>query len=151
MHELLLSWINEVSVSRTEAGVLSVLTRAAHHLGFEHAAYGLRRPVPITKPQIMMLSTYPDEWKERYIKGQYIALDPTVRSALGSDAPITWSGKDTSSDSKFWDEASSFGIVHGWSAASRGADGTVGLLTLSRSSNLVSATERASKIGRAHV
>ncbi|GAB2916402.1 N-acyl-homoserine lactone dependent regulator BpsR2 [Paraburkholderia jirisanensis] len=143
MHELLLSWISEVSASRTEADVLSVLNRAARQLGFEYAAYGMRRPFPITKPQIIMASTYPDEWKARYIEGRYIEVDPTVRNALGADGPVAWSGKDKRGDGAFWDEASAFGIVHGWSAASRGADGTTGLLTLSRSTSPITATEQA--------
>ncbi|MCX4166322.1 MULTISPECIES: autoinducer binding domain-containing protein [Paraburkholderia] len=124
--------------------MLAVLIRAAQHLGFDHAAYGIRYPVPITKPQIIMTSTYPDEWKARYFERQYIGVDPTVKNALATDSPVAWTGNDTGKHGSFWDEASSFGIVHGWSAASRGADGTVGLLTLARNSCPISPGERIS-------
>jgi LuxR family quorum-sensing system transcriptional regulator SolR len=144
MHPLFLSWIDKISVSKTESEILSVLTQAASVLGFEYVAYGIRRPFPITKPQIVMLSTYPEEWQARYVAAKYVEVDPTVKVALGRNEPVTWSGDSGSHESDFWEEASSFGIIHGWSSASRGADGTIGLLTLSRSAGVIGATEKAS-------
>ncbi|CAB3775202.1 autoinducer binding domain-containing protein [Paraburkholderia humisilvae] len=144
MHELLWVWLNEVSASESNEAVLAALARVARDLGFDHAAYGMRRPVPITKPQIIMVSTYPEEWQARYIKERYVEIDPTVKGAICVDTPLTWSSNAGDSVGQFWEEAMSVGILHGWSAVSRGADGTVGLLTLSRKSGRIGAAECAS-------
>lgn len=150
MHALVPFWLDEFSRSESPEDVLSVLTRAAAALGFEYAAYGMRRPFPISNRQTIMTSNYPDQWGKRYIEAKYVDIDPVVRTAIGCDRPVVWSSKSAAAKGEFWAEASSFGIVHGWSSASRGADGTVGLLTLSRSSDIIGASEKASNQSIVH-
>ncbi|WP_246793603.1 LuxR family transcriptional regulator [Burkholderia perseverans] len=147
MHVLVPNWLDEFSRCKSYDEVLAVLTRAASALGFEYAAHGMRKPFPIHNRQTVMISNYPDTWRERYVHARYVEVDPVVRAALGSNEPVVWSAGSGLSAAEFWGEASSFGIVEGWSAASRGANGTVGLLTLSRSDDLISEAEQASYRG----
>ncbi|ABC34774.1 N-acyl-homoserine lactone dependent regulator BpsR2 [Burkholderia thailandensis] len=142
MHDFLQFWLNEFSRSENPQHVNSVLTRAAATLGYEYAAYGMRRPFPISNPQILMVSNYPDRWQERYIEARFANVDSAVKAALGSDRPVTWSASTNASKSAFWAEALSFGIAHGWSSASRGADGTIGVLSLSRRQDAIDTAEK---------
>ncbi|WP_076927704.1 N-acyl-homoserine lactone dependent regulator BpsR2 [Burkholderia pseudomallei] len=142
MHDFLQFWLNEFSRSENPQHVISVLTRAAATLGYEYAAYGMRRPFPISNPPILMVSNYPARWQERYIEARFANIDGAVKAALGSDLPVTWSAPANASKSAFWAEALSFGIAHGWPSASRGADGAIGVLTLSRTQDPIDTAEK---------
>ncbi|MBY4767277.1 LuxR family transcriptional regulator [Burkholderia ambifaria] len=142
MHALIKFWLNEFSASENPDHINSVLTHAASALGLEYATYAMRRPFPICNRQIVMVSNCPVRWRERYIDAQFINIDPVFKAAIGSDEPVVWSAQHGASRSRFWDEALSFGIAHGWSSVSRGADGTLGILTLSRSSDPIEPAEK---------
>lgn len=110
-------------------------------LGFEHCSYVLRQPLPIAQPAMHWGSTYPQAWLDRYMERNYFEIDPLVQRALGSDVPVVWSDRSIERSPEFWEEARSFGINHGWAVSSRGRDHAVGLLTVAREHNAVSAKE----------
>lgn len=133
--------LHALSTAESEEDVVVALTRAARDLGFDYWAYGLRVPVPITRPKIFMVNNYPQDWKDRYAQENYIAVDPTVAHALNSVLPLRWSEEVFASCPAFWEEARARGLRFGWAQPCYSAKGIAGLLTLARSHDELSGKE----------
>jgi LuxR family transcriptional regulator, quorum-sensing system regulator SolR len=120
------------------------LGRAVNDFGFEFFAFGIRMPFPLTAPEFGLVTNYPARWQEQYQACRYLSIDPTVRHGLRSVSPVLWSSFDE--EPYFWEEARGFGLHHGWAQPSRGLEGTVGMLTLSRSGDSIQPDEVAEKL-----
>lgn len=118
-----------------------MLASFADKLGFEWCAYGLRAPLPVIGPETLLLNNYPPLWQARYREGNYLAVDPTVSQGLRSSLPVIWSDQLFISARGLWEEARSFGLRYGWAQSSRDAQGFVGMLTLARSVEQLTAAE----------
>jgi LuxR family transcriptional regulator len=125
--------------------LFEALVSFAKELDFDYCAYGLRLPLPISRPKFVMFNNYPVEWQRRYEENNYIDKDPTVKNGLRSLFPIVWSEDFASPDQAFWEEAYSFGLRVGWAQSARDAKGAVGMLTLARSGKAFSPTELRNK------
>lgn len=138
-------WTQDVLGRLDEASepsqVLAQISVAARHLGFEHCAYGLRTLVPFTRPRTLMLSTYDERWNRRYISAGYLQVDPTVAHAVHSGAPLVWSDEVFRTAPQMWDEARSFGLRVGWAQSVFEPDARVGMLSLARSDEPLTAAE----------
>jgi DNA-binding CsgD family transcriptional regulator len=121
------------------------VSRGACELGFEYCAYGVCRATPFTNPRVAMLSNYDPRWKARYDTAGYMAVDPTVRHARRSHEPLVWSDALFASAPELWGEAQSFGLRVGWAQSCFDADGSVGLLSLSRSREALTDVEILAK------
>ncbi|QDQ25972.1 LuxR family transcriptional regulator [Chitinimonas arctica] len=118
---------------------------AAVALGFEYCAYGLRVPLPLSNPKMIILNNYPVAWQQRYQEQGYLRRDATVLHGQHSQTPIIWSDQVFASVAEMWDEAQAFGLRHGWAQSSCTANGVGGMLTLARSSGPITAEELQSK------
>lgn len=114
-------------------GIFDRTKTAAQALGFEFCAYGIRVPVPVTKPQVFMLNNYPEPWQRRYQEAGYVLKDPTVQHGRQSQTPIVWSESLFDSVPALWAEARSYGLRVGWAQSSLDGHGVGGMLTLARS------------------
>lgn len=123
------------------AGLFGVLSRAARELGFDYCAYGMRMPLPLSNPSTFMLNNYPAAWQARYAQQGYLANDPTVKHGMTSLLPLAWSESLFSGARPLWEDARAAGLQVGWVQSSRTPDGAVGLLTLARSHEALSASE----------
>jgi LuxR family transcriptional regulator len=56
------------------------LTRIARNWGFEHCAYGMRAPLPVAEPEIVMLNDYTPAWQKHYQAHGYLR---STRSCSG--------------------------------------------------------------------
>lgn len=121
------------------------ITAVAKSLGFEYCAYGIRMPLPISRPSVAMFSNYSAEWQRCYKERGYLLVDPTVQHALKSTLPIVWSNHLFESAREMWEEARSYGLHIGWAQASRDASGAIGLLTLARSADELTTQELAAR------
>lgn len=88
-----------------------------------------------------MLNNYSTDWQERYVRQNYLAVDPTVRHGMTSVAPLIWAGSGQTASSPFWDDAHDHGLRVGWAQSSFDARGVVGMLTLARSSEALTPKE----------
>ncbi|MDZ7811094.1 MAG: LuxR family transcriptional regulator [Arhodomonas sp.] len=84
----------------------------------------------------MVISGHPDEWRERYQRHGYIALDPAVQHSVSHTRPARWSeflaAPDTpSASAEVLFEAAEFGLASGLCLPVRGSRGEVGLLSFS--------------------
>ena len=135
--------LEQTEGSTCEHELFDKIVKAAQALGFEHCAYGLRIPIPLSRPNTVILNNYPRLWRERYADRGYVLTDPTVLHGRNSQVPLVWCNKVFGGARKLWDEAQSFGLRHGWLQSSLDAMGVGGMLSLSRSSGGVTSEELA--------
>lgn len=114
-------------------------------LGFDHCAYGLRMPLPLTNPKTLTFNNYPTAWQTQYQAKNYLEIDPTVQNAMRSFLPILWTDELFCPARDLWEEARSFGLRYGWAQSIRDFNGTVGMLTLARSNEPITETELNAK------
>jgi len=113
--------------------VFNELISLGHQLEFEYIAYGLRSPLPLTRPKIEMFNNYPVAWQARYKEEGYINKDPTVHLGMRTLLPIIWSDDLFVSARDLWEDARSFGLQVGVAKSVRDEFGISGMLTLARS------------------
>jgi LuxR family transcriptional regulator len=126
-------FLHALSSASGEGEIFQELVVAAHGLGFEYCAYGIRFPLPMSNPKVLMLSAYPAGWHERYQSAGYVHHDPTVLHGRRTQAPVIWSDALFASAPELWAEARSAGVRVGWAQSSLDANGIGGMLTLARS------------------
>jgi DNA-binding CsgD family transcriptional regulator len=129
----------------SEKVVFDALQAEAYRLGFEHCAYGLRLAVPVSNPKVITLNNYPTAWQARYMEAGYLQVDPSVRHGRLSQEPLVWTDDVFASARPLWDEARDHGLRVGWAQSSLDGFGVGGMLTLSRSGELLGAQELAAK------
>jgi LuxR family transcriptional regulator len=130
---------------QSEQQLFQTMLSFSEELGFDHCAYGLRTPLPLTNPKIFMFNNYPTAWQAQYQAKNYLAIDPTVQHAMRSLLPILWTDDLFRPASDLWEEACSFGLRYGWAQSIRDFNGTVGMLTLARSNEPITKTELEAK------
>lgn len=119
--------------AETEVDLFAVLSRAANELDFEYCSYGMRMPLPISRPKVFMLNNYPQDWQQRYTQENYLVVDPTVTHGTRSVIPFVWTDKAIASCRPFWEDAREHGLKVGWAQSCHDAKGVGGMLTLARS------------------
>lgn len=134
-------FISQMQSIQGEAELFDLIQSEARELGFEHSAYGLKLPLNMTKPKVVMFNNYSQRWQQRYVDENYLAIDPIVNHGGRSTTPVVWSDDEMSGDSAFWEEARSHGLQYGWAQASTNTQGIRGLLTLTRSNEPLSESE----------
>lgn len=147
------SWNEEVlqvlQSINCENQMIAKVAEWARKLEFDYCAYGLRMPLPLSRPGTVMLSNYPDVWHDKYLAQGYQNIDPTVRQAqCAAQAPIIWTDNLFASARELWEEARSFGLQSGMAQVCRDAGGSGGMLTLARSGEPVTLTEYQAKANR---
>ncbi len=119
--------------------------KAARDLGFEYCAYGLRTPLPITNPKMIVLSNYPSAWQARYTEAGYLDIDPTILHCRRNQHPLIWSDAVFANVPQLWAESQAAGLRVGWTQSILNGFGVIGLLTLARSVEPLTAEELATK------
>jgi len=142
------TWQEHFASVQTEAELLSVLAQAARQLGFEYCAVGMRLPLPLSNPKIVMLNNYTPAWRERYEAARYFSVDPTIAHALLSTQPVLWSDQVFASAANLWEDARAHGLQIGWAQPVHDIKGTASLLTLARSNDAMSSLEARDKAPR---
>ena len=142
------TWQEHFASVQTEAELLSVLAQAARQLGFEYCAVGMRLPLPLSNPKIVMLNNYTPAWRERYEAARYLSVDPTIAHALLSTQPVLWSDQVFASAANLWEDARAHGLQIGWAQPVHDIKGTASLLTLARSHEAMSSLEAGDKAPR---
>lgn len=119
--------------ARNEQQLFDELVKVVRKLGFDRCSYGVRPPMPLTQPRIMLFDNYPAAWHDRYVAQNYMAIDPTVQHGLRSLLPLIWSDEVFTEARNFWEDARSQGLRYGWAQPCRDPNGVAGMLTVSRS------------------
>jgi LuxR family transcriptional regulator len=125
----------------TAEEAFEVIKRAAAELGFPYCAYGQRTALPLSRPEVRIVSNYPAEWQALYLERGYAARDPSVRRAASGKHSVIWNAQEDNDDAQFWNEAASFGLKHGWAQASRDCFFNLGMLSLVRDTEAITLAE----------
>ncbi|MFC0136264.1 LuxR family transcriptional regulator [Massilia eurypsychrophila] len=145
LHHQIVDWQESTSASfaaaKTQAEFLDVLKNAALDVGFEYCALGLLFPLPFTKPQMFMMNNYSAAWRQRYVDGDYLRVDPTVAHARTSSKPVIWSDSVFATAPAMWDDARDHKLHVGWAQPTHDKKGVAGLFTLARGGGPISAGE----------
>jgi LuxR family transcriptional regulator len=141
------SWQEEQLHSLLNAGsesdLFNALAKCAAKLGFESCSYGLRAPLPVSSPKVVLLNNYSASWQESYVRNNYLMIDPTVAHGMRSVLPLVWSDSIFASCRGFWEDAQSHGLRVGWAQSCHDARGIGSLLTLARPHDELSGAELA--------
>ncbi|MBL4595624.1 MAG: LuxR family transcriptional regulator [Robiginitomaculum sp.] len=88
-----LSVIEEIESQEHEEDVLAIFYKFITKFGFNSVLIGqLVNPILKQKSDLpIALSTWPDEWSERWLKEKYIIHDPITQYLLKSRKPFLWS------------------------------------------------------------
>ena len=104
---------------------------------YDYFIYGAQFPVSLVRPQILILSGYPDEWRQHYTASGYLEIDPTVHYCRNNIVPIDWMNLtvDLANDvdaiaREFMHEAHSFGLKSGASFPVHGSRGELAMLSM---------------------
>ncbi len=133
MHTWRETYLNSFAAAKSESEVFREFSTASRELGFEHCSFGMRVPFPISSPRFVLQSDYPDAWRERYVRDNYFAIDPTVRHGLTQSLPLTWQANGQTQSADFWEEAAHHGLRYGWCMPAGCRNGPIGLVTMVRS------------------
>jgi LuxR family transcriptional regulator len=128
-----------------ERQVFTMVAELARGLGFDYCTYGLRTPIPLTRPKTAMYSNYPLAWQTIYQEKGYLDIDPTVQRAIRSLSPVLWSDDLFAPTPELWEEARSFGLRAGLAQICRDVSGMTGLLVLARAGDAITITEWQTK------
>ncbi|WP_341686310.1 autoinducer binding domain-containing protein [Limnohabitans sp.] len=134
-----------VSPEHDSESIFIKIQNAVRDLGFEYVSFGLQLPYPVTRPKILLLDNYPDAWRQRYAEQQHMLNDPTVINGRISTKPMIWSDETFAANLALWSDVQDFGISTGWAQSSLMIDGSASLLSLSRSSGQLTASELEAK------
>ncbi|CAB3728353.1 autoinducer binding domain-containing protein [Paraburkholderia rhynchosiae] len=113
----------------------------AEQLGFEYCCYGIRMPLPVSKPTVKIFDTYPPGWMAHYRTSGFLDIDPTVRAGLRSADQIVWPHSMNDEAPRLWSDAHDFGIKIGVARSSWTVHGAFGLLTMSRHADPLTPSE----------
>ncbi len=140
--------ITEPACSETE--VFARIELAAKSMGFDHCAYGLRVPWPLTNPKILMMNNYSSVWQKRYAEAGYLLIDPTVQHGRQSQTPLVWTEDVFAGSRQLWEDARAHGLSVGWAQSSLDSNGVGGMLSLARSHDLLTPKELRAKENQMH-
>ncbi len=128
-----------------EYRVFDKIAEIARKLGFDHCSYGIRASLPVSRQRIAIFDTYPTEWRDRYVRQNYLTVDPTVQHGLRSLLPIVWTDELFERARDFWEDARAYDLRYGWAQPCRDAQGVLGMLSVVRSHDELSPTEMQEK------
>ncbi|AXE94931.1 autoinducer binding domain-containing protein [Paraburkholderia sp. DD10] len=118
--------------AKDEYELFEKIASFAERLGFEYCCYGIRMPLPVSKPTVAIFDTYPPGWMTHYHVNRFLDIDPTVRAGMRSADLIVWPQSTHDEAQRLWSDARDFGIKVGVAHPSWTTHGAFGLLTMSR-------------------
>ncbi len=106
-------------------------------LGLKYFSYVTLRPPKHSSltPEESLVTTYPDEWRDRYINKSYKHYDPVLHVASRSRLPFGWGRgqflrRFNKSQRRVFHEAREYRIVEGYSVPVFGPDGDIGVFSV---------------------
>lgn len=104
--------------------------------GFEYFIYGAEFPVSLVRPQTVIISGYPKDWRSHYEQQGYIRIDPKVHRCFRRRTPLIWDeiapldAAEAAMIRQFMSEAEDFGLRAGVSFPTHGQHGEAAMLSL---------------------
>jgi LuxR family transcriptional activator of conjugal transfer of Ti plasmids len=130
-------FLADTSAATKPAAITKSFLDQVGKFGFRRFSYVARGKSEQKTQYEYVATNYPKKWNAYFIEKRYFEIDPTLERARQTLMPFAWSDmKDrrslTGIQRQLFDEASSFGLRHGFTVpihAPGGADGLVALAT----------------------
>ncbi len=119
MHHAFQDFIDALEHSTDAVALRTALSKAAENLELPNFAYLGFTDNAAAQEKPLLIATYPVKWTDHYFEEQYERVDPVVSVARSNLLPFHWSqvefgGRLTKKQAQLFDEASEFGIEHGF-------------------------------------
>lgn len=114
-----------------EHRVFDKLVDIARQLGFDHCAYGLRLPLPLSRQRVVMFKNYPADSPGQYARQDCLAVDK-------SPPPVIWGDEYCADERELCGVVCEPGLRYGWAQPCRDAYGALGMFTVARSDEALS-------------
>lgn len=133
-HQLCHDLIELLSKAKTVEDIHSACDKFSTQFGFDLFLYGARIPTSFVKPYFIFIGTYPQEWRDRYLRNSYILIDPVVQHCASNLTPYSWERiarheRDNKTVRRFMGEAREFGLNSGVSVPIHSAHGEFAILS----------------------
>jgi DNA-binding CsgD family transcriptional regulator len=130
-------FLSDTTGAHKPAAITKLFLDQVGKFGFRKFSYVARGHSAEATKYEYVATNYPKKWNAHFIDKRYFEIDPTLERARQTLMPFAWSDmKDrrslTGVQRQLFDEASSFGLRHGFTVpihAPGGADGLVALAT----------------------
>lgn len=130
-------FLSDTSAATKPAAITKLFLDQIGKFGFKKFSYVARGQSAEATRYEYVATNYPKKWNAHFIDQRYFEIDPTLERARQTLMPFAWSDmKDrrslTGIQRQLFDEASSFGLHHGFTVpihAPGGADGLVAIAT----------------------
>ncbi|UPT86977.1 LuxR family transcriptional regulator [Bradyrhizobium barranii subsp. apii] len=135
MHRVFQTFIDRLSRAEDVAQFSEAMITMAAALDLSCFAYLALPSQQHKKP--LLISTYPPNWVAHYVRNHYQRFDPVIMKSLQNPEPFQW-GTSLSwihlskAQQKLFDEASQFGIGHGFTVPIHDGHGPIAALTFAR-------------------
>ncbi|WP_437615085.1 transcriptional regulator SdiA [Erwinia sp. V71] len=129
------SWRGEVgaffhSVTET-AQLLHIVQQQIERLGFDYFALLIQHPVPFTRPETHLFTTFPARWLRHYRREKFIEIDPVVRMRHCPGRIVQWCDELFAGCERLWRDAKDFGLRAGFSCSIMATNRAIGILSVS--------------------
>jgi LuxR family quorum-sensing system transcriptional regulator SolR len=115
-----------------EHRVFDKLVDIARQLGFDHCAYGLRLPLPLSRQRVVMFKNYAADSSGQFAQGvQHGPKSP----------PVVWNDEYCAGERELYWEVRESGSRYGWAQPCRDAQGALSMFTVARSEEALSDVE----------
>lgn len=126
----------------------AVCVGIAEAYGFEYFHFAARFPSSFVKPFVLVISGYPETWREHYTACNYMAIDPTVAHCTHSVRPLIWDEllpleQEDEAVRQLMSEARAHGLGSGFTVPTHGAQGEISLFSM--------ASARTGEAGRSRI
>ncbi|WP_026111896.1 transcriptional regulator SdiA [Winslowiella toletana] len=129
------SWCGEVGVlfhNASETGqLISIVQQQIEQLGFDYFALNIWHPVPFTRPETHLFTTFPARWVSHYRQKKYVEVDPIVRMRHSPGKIVQWKEDIFVDCGRLWREANDFGLRAGFSCSIMATNRATGILSVS--------------------
>lgn len=128
------SWRDEMQVAFNQVAdstaITALIEQQTKNLGFDFYALYIRHPVPFTRPQITIFSSYPKKWVHFYQKENFALIDPVIKICQSAGKILLWDEELSKSGRRVFEAAREYGIHSGFSASAMAENRATGILSM---------------------
>jgi LuxR family transcriptional regulator len=128
-------------LARSEGHFFSLLDEIAKRLGFEYYAFGMRLPLPVTNPKLLLHSNCPAAWQWPAQNAASDSTRITVDPKRYRNESLAWSIDFPTDRPLLWKDAHRYGLTRGWDQPCHGPMGISSALSLATSDPRISVEE----------
>ncbi|MDE1180636.1 autoinducer binding domain-containing protein [Paraburkholderia sp.] len=127
----------------SEGELHAEISTCADILDFKYWMFGIRLPIPISRPLTAIRSNFPANYLDDCPKPDNLEVDPIFHHCLNSTVPLVWANEPHRPGSRNRKTPLSWTARFGWSMSMRGPAGALTWFTLARNSSAIGADELA--------